>query len=69
LRCAFAVVTPVGFFDDPGIQPFENQSNDPSVPDTVFDELDQPVTVDVVKEPFDVGVQYPVHSLFGDPDV
>jgi len=35
----------------------------------VFDEPHQPVTVDVIKETFDVGVQYPVHSLFGDPDV
>jgi hypothetical protein len=29
----------------------------------------QPVTVDVVKEAFDVGVQNPVHSLFGDRNV
>ena len=92
---SLAVVTPIGSFDDPGIEPFENQSNDPLVADTMFDETDQPVTVDVVKaagggfmraaalislerrrrkptlngdaKTFDVGIQYPVHSLFVDP--
>lgn len=38
-------------------------------PIRMFDELYQPVTIDIVKEAFDVGVQYPVHSLFGDRHV
>ena len=57
------------FLDDPRVKPLENQSNNPLVSDPMFDELHQPVTVDVIKETFDVGVQNPVHSLFGDRNV
>jgi len=66
---ALAVITPIGSFDGPRLKPLENQSNKPLVSDPMFDEPHQPVTVDVVEETFDVGVQYPVHSLFGDRNV
>ena len=48
-------------FLDASCQPFTDQPDHPPVADTVFDEADQPLVADRVKEPRDIGVQYPVH--------
>src|SRR6266851_5669826 len=52
----------------PGLQPFADQANDAAVTDPVLDEADQPLVVDRIEEPGNVGVQYPVHPRVADPD-
>src|SRR6202045_1003695 len=52
----------------PGRQPFADQANDAAVTDPVLDEADQPLVADRIKEPGNVGVQYPVHPRVADSD-
>ena len=55
-------------FHHPGLQPFADQAQHPPIADTMFHETDQPLMVDRVEEPRDVGVQDPVHLAPVDPD-
>src|SRR5271169_5357419 len=55
-------------FQDARLQPFLDQADDAPVADAMFQEADQPLLADFVKERSDVGVQYPVHLRALDPD-
>ena len=44
-----------------GFQPFTDQAQHAPVANPVLDEPHQPRVADVVEEPFDIGVQYPIH--------
>lgn len=47
---------------------FTDQSEDALVADPMIQELDQPLMVNRIKEPFDVSVQHPTHLLACDRD-
>ena len=49
-------------------QPLTDKAKYTLIANTVFNKPHHPTLIDVVKEPFDVGVQYPVHRLGFDPD-
>jgi hypothetical protein len=55
-------------FQDARLQPFLDQADDASVADTMFQESDQPLLADFVKERSDIGIQYPVHLRALDPN-
>src|SRR5882757_9933792 len=52
----------------PAFSHFADQANDAAVTDPVLDEADQPLVADRIKEPGNVGFQYPVHPRVADPD-
>jgi hypothetical protein len=47
----------------PRLEPFLNQAQDPVIGYAVLNELHRPFVAHVVKEPSNVGVEYPVHPL------
>jgi hypothetical protein len=51
-RRSYLRLRPFSVFADPGTKPFADQPKNPSVADTVLQELDQPIVVDRVKEAF-----------------
>jgi hypothetical protein len=55
-------------FHHPSLQPFADQADHAAVADPMLDKTDQPLVVDRIEEPGNVGVQYPVHSRVADPD-
>ena len=60
LRSSPAGVRPVGPLHDAGVEPLDDQPDDPLVPDASLDHPDQMVTVEIVEEPADIGVNDPV---------
>ena len=55
-------------FHHPGFQPFADQADHAAVADPMLDKTDQPIVVDRIEKPGNVGVQYPVHPGVADPD-
>ena len=62
LRGAPQVIPPFALFHDAGIEPLDNQPNDPPVADSVFQEPDEPVPVNTVEVRPDVRIGNPVDS-------
>ena len=60
LRGAPQVILPLGPFHDAGIEPLDNQPDDPAISDPVLKEPDQPVPVDSVEVCPDICIDYPV---------
>ena len=55
-------------FEDARLEPLLDQADDAWVADPVLDEADQPISTDFIEERSDIGVQYEVHFLAGDPN-
>ena len=55
-------------FQDARLEPLLDQADDARVADPVLDEANQPISTDLIEERSDVGVQYEVHFLAGDPN-
>jgi hypothetical protein len=54
------VVLPLAPVHDASVQPLGDQPNDPPVSDPVFQKPDQPVSVQIIEETADIGVNNPV---------
>jgi len=56
------VLGPLPVFDDPRVQPFLDETQDPSVGDAVLEELDQPRLIERGEEVCDVRVEHIVQA-------
>lgn len=63
LDCPFLSAVPFSVLQDPRVEPLSYQSHNAFIPYPVFDKLNQPVMVDGVKEPLDIGIQNIIHFL------
>ena len=54
------VVLPLAPVHDASVQPLGDQPNDPPISDPVFQKPDQPVSVQIIEETADIGVNNPV---------
>jgi hypothetical protein len=55
-------------FHHPSLQPLADQAYHAAVANPMLDKTAQPLVVDRIEEPGNVGVQYPVHPRIADPD-
>ncbi len=60
LRRSSAGVRPVGPLHDAGVEPFDDQPDNPLVPDAFPEHPDQMVAVEIIEEPPNIGVNDPV---------
>ena len=61
LDCPFLSAVPFSVLQDPRVEPLSYQSHNAFIHYPVLDKLNQPVMVDGVKEPLDIGIQNIIH--------
>jgi len=69
LRRPFLRLEPPLLLHDPRFQPFLDEADDASVPDSVLNKSDHPTVIDFVEKRSDIQIEHPVHLLTRDPDV